>query len=96
MLDEPFYQLVRQQLLAQGLESDPRMPYDAVRVLHVLDPANAAYHASIVNPPMKEYGDTVSEIWQFLLMQPERFVSVDPAIFLNPDVTSTEYVARYA
>jgi hypothetical protein len=96
LLDEPFYQLVRQQLLAYALESDPATPYSTVRVLHVLDPANAAYQASVVNPEMRQYGETVGEIWRSLLSASDRYLSVDPAVFLDPAVTSEAYVARYA
>jgi hypothetical protein len=37
----------------------------------------------------------VSEVWQRLLVRPDRFRSVDPAVFLDPEVTSAEYVSRY-
>ena len=40
MLDEPFYQLMRQQLLAWRLENDRAEGADVVRVLHVLPPDN--------------------------------------------------------
>jgi hypothetical protein len=95
LLDEPFYQLMRQQLLAQALENDPSTLYTAVRVVHVLDPANTAYQASVVNPNMREFGDTVDEIWNFVLTRSDRFTHLDPAVFLDPTVTSEEYVARY-
>lgn len=96
LLDEPFYQLMRQQLLARALESDPATPFSTVRVLHVLDRANEAYQRSIVNKAMKEFGDTVEQIWGFLLTHLDRYRRLEPAIFLNPLVTSDEYVTRYA
>jgi hypothetical protein len=96
MLDEPFYQLMRQQLLAHELERTHAEGAAVVRVLHVLDPANAAYQRSIVEPAMKEFGDTVGEIWSYLLRAKSRFRHVDPRVFLDPAVTSEEYVARYS
>ena len=96
LLDEPFYQLMRQQLLAHALESDPATPYSAVRVLHVLDPGNTAYQASIVNPNLRALGATVDEIWASLVRAPDRFRHIDPGVFLDPLVTSEEYVARYS
>lgn len=96
MLDEPFYQLMRQQLLAHVLESDPATPYSAARVLHVLDPGNAAYQASIVNPNLKALGATVDEIWASLVRVPDRFRHIDPGVFRDPLVTGKEYVARYS
>jgi hypothetical protein len=95
MLDEPFYQLMRQQLLAWRIEAEGELGFDRVRVLHVLSPANDAYQRSIVRPEMKGYGATVDEIWSLLLRRPSSFVHVDPSVFIDPAVTSPDYVARY-
>ena len=94
LLDEPFYQLVRQQLLAHALERAGVA--DRVRVVHVLPPENEAYQQSLARPEPRALGATVSEVWQRLLRRPDRFTSMDPAAFLAPDVTSEEYVLRYA
>ena len=94
LLDEPFYQLVRQQLLAHALERAGVA--DRVRVVHVLPPENEAYQQSLARPEHRALGATVSEVWQRLLRRPDRFTSMDPAAFLAPDVTSEEYVLRYA
>ena len=40
LLDEPFYQFMRQQLLAKRLEDNRVLNAEVVRVLHVLDPEN--------------------------------------------------------
>ncbi len=37
----------------------------------------------------------MGEVWQRLLKGPERFLSVDPALFLDLSITSAEYVSRY-
>jgi hypothetical protein len=95
VLDEPFYQLVRQQLLAHELEKARAHGADLVRVLHVLPPDNEAYQASLVRPEHRALGASVSEVWQRLLVRPDRFISVDPVVFLDPEVTSAEYVSRY-
>lgn len=97
LLDEPFYQLMRQQLLAGELERHHDEGAAVVRVLHVLSPENTAYQNSIVRPEMKEFGDTVDEIWSFLLRPGSRtrFRHVNPEVFLDPAITSAEYVARY-
>lgn len=96
LFDEPFYQLLRQQLLAQELERSRVADADVVRVLHVLDPGNTAYQNSLVSPELRALGSTVDEAWSRLLSQPDRFAHIDPAVFLDPAITSTEYVARYA
>lgn len=95
VLDEPFYQLVRQQLLAHELEKAHAHGADLVRLLHVLPPANDAYQRSLVRPEHRALGATVSQVWQRLLTRPDRFTSIDPALFLDPRITSQEYVARY-
>ncbi|MEX1907155.1 hypothetical protein L6241_02445 [Janibacter sp. Y6] len=96
LFDEPLYQLMRQQLLAYRLEQDRVLEADVVRVLHVLDPANAGYQQSLVRSETKALGDKVDEVWSRLLRNPDRFAHVDPAVFLDPAVTSSEYVDRYS
>ena len=95
LLDEPFYQLTRQQLLAKRLEADRVLGADVVRVLHVHSPENLAYQASLARAEHHALGDTVDEVWAELLRTPDRFVHVNPAAFIDPAVTSTEYVDRY-
>lgn len=96
LLDEPLYQLARQQLLAHELENAGAEGASRVRVLHVLAPENREYQQSLPGAAHRALGDTVSEVWQRLLRRPHRFTSVDPQIFLDPAVTSTEYILRYA
>jgi hypothetical protein len=96
MLDEPFYQLMRQQLLAWRLEQDGAEGAEVVRVLHVLPPQNRAYQESLVRPQHKELGSSVTEVWATLLRTPDRFTHVDPAVFLDESVTSWDYVDRYS
>jgi hypothetical protein len=93
LLDEPIYQLVRQQLLAHELEKAGVA--DRVRVLHVLSPDNAEYQQSLARPEHRALGETVSQVWQQLLRTPDRFTSVDSALFLDPEITSREYALRH-
>lgn len=95
LLDEPFYQLVRQQLLAHALEEGGVA--ERVRVVHVLSPDNLAYQRSLPRPEHRALGQSVSEVWeQQLLRRTDRYTAMDPAVFLDPDLTSREYVLRYA
>lgn len=96
MLDEPFYQLMRQQLLAWLLEQDRAEGADVVRVAHVLPRANVAYQESIVRDQHRELGPTVDEVWAKLLRRSDRFVHIDPSVFLDEAVTSWDYVDRYS
>lgn len=95
LLDEPLYQLMRQQLLAHQLEKRRALEADVVRVVHVCPPANTDYQQSLVRESTRALGSTVDEVWARLLRQPDRFRKLDPAVFLDPDVTSEEYVLRY-
>ncbi|MFW6773178.1 PGN_0703 family putative restriction endonuclease [Nocardioides sp. CPCC 205120] len=95
MLDEPFYQLMRQQLLAHRLETDRAVGADVVRVLHVHPPENLEYQHSLVRAEHRELGEDVDAVWRRILRADDRFIAVDPARFLDPGVTSREYVDRY-
>lgn len=94
LLQEPLYQLMRQQLLAFELEKSGAHGADRVRVVHVSPRMNVAFQAS-VQPAAKELGQTVGEAWQRLLRHHDRFVSFDSAVFCDPLITSAEYVERY-
>ena len=96
LLDEPFYQLMRQQLLAKRLERDRVLDAKVVRVLHVLAPENAGYQDSLARAEHRALGSSVDDVWTQLLRTPDRFLHVDPKVFLDPSVTSDEYVDRYS
>ena len=96
LLDEPFYQLMRQQLLANRLEQAGAHGADVVRVVHVLSPENTGYQDSLVRAEHRAAGNSVDEVWTKLQRTPDRFRHVDPAVFLNPAVTSDDYVDRYS
>lgn len=95
MLDEPFCQLFRQQLLAWQLESDPNNRYERVRIVHVAPRDNSGYQRSLVRNSHDRLGDTVSKVWATLLRRPDRFAALDSTVFVNSNVTSPEYVDRY-
>lgn len=95
LLQEPLYQLVRQQLLAHELEQANAHGADRVRVVHVLPAGNTGYHAPLHGTLAPLLGTTVKDVWQRLLRQPDRFVAMDSAVFLDPDITSLHYVERY-
>lgn len=99
MLHEPFYQLMRQQFAANELEKDCNTDIEGpsvVRVVHILSPENLAYQQSLPLEEHKAAGGTVYEIWQSILREPDRFIPLDPAVFLDPAITSDGYVDRYS
>ena len=67
LLAEPFYQLVRQQLMAWQIERDQAHVADRVTVLHVHSPANLCYQRSIHAESLAKLGETVDEAWAKLL-----------------------------
>jgi hypothetical protein len=95
VLDEPFYQLVRQQLLAHELEKAGAEGASRVRVVHVLPKGNVEYQQSLTLPEHRALGAGASEVWSKLLRSQDRFVHLDPAVFCDPSITSDEYVRRY-
>jgi len=96
LLDEPFYQLMRQQLVAHRLERSRAHGADVARVLHVLAPDNTGYQDSLVRAEHRAVGGSVDQVWTKLLKAPDRFLHVDPVVFLDAGVTSSEYVDRYS
>jgi hypothetical protein len=96
LLDEPFYQLMRQQLLAHRLERSRAHGADVVRVLHVLAPDNTGYQDSLVRTEHRAAGGSVDQVWTRLLRTPDRFVHLDPVVFLDVGITSSEYVDCYS
>ncbi len=95
LLDEPFYQLMRQQLLAHQLETTRAHGAERVRVIHVAPKANTAYQASVHRRTQLALGTTVDDIWHELLRRPDRFISIDSSRFLDEKITSLEYSRRY-
>ncbi len=95
LLDEPLYQLVRQQLLAHELEKAGAHGAERVRVLHVAPAGNTAYQHSLSRPAPLALGQSVSEVWQRLLRHHDRFVSIASSLFSDPAITSGEYHWRY-
>lgn len=92
---EPFYQLMRQQLLASAMESAGELGAEVVRVVHVAPKANLAYQASLLRPSHEAAGASVYDVWRRVVRKQDRFVTVDSEIFCDPRITSAEYADRY-
>lgn len=76
---EPYYQLMRQQLLAWAMEEAGEA--DCVYVVHVSPAGDTAYHAHLLAKP-----------WLDQLVHPSRFVELPSERFLGRD---SAYDARY-
>ena len=93
---EPFYQLMRQQLLAHAMERSAELGADTVKVLHVAPATNAELQLSLTHDSHRAAGSTLYSAWRAMLRRPDRFVTLDSAQLATPAITSEEYVARYA
>jgi hypothetical protein len=93
---EPFYQLMRHQLLAHAMERSRELGADTVRVLHVAPATNSELQLSLTRDSHRAAGATLYAVWHTMLHRPDRFVTLDSARFATASITSEEYVARYA
>ncbi|MEY9583342.1 PGN_0703 family putative restriction endonuclease [Sinorhizobium fredii] len=80
---EPFYQLLRQQMLAFQMEKARENGADIVRVLHLSPAGNSALKA-VTAPKLREYGSDFAAVWQKLLQFPDRFKSLDISSAFEP------------
>jgi len=81
---DPFYQLMRLQLLAQEMELSREMDADAVSVLHICPEANKEFRERITSPKLEQMfpNKGVLEIWKELV--PEgKFMSISVEDLLN-------------
>lgn len=72
---EPFYQLMRQQLLVHEMEKAHELDADRVSVLHIAPAQNADFH-TITSPALQGLGKTATDVWTRLVRPEGRFVSV--------------------
>lgn len=70
---EPFYQLLRQQMLAWHVEHDPNSGIDRARVLHISPSGNSALH-SVTSPRLERFGDDAFAVFSSLLDDPGAFI----------------------
>lgn len=79
-LFEPFYQLVRQQMLAWQIEADPHSGFDTVMVLHLSPRGNRALHhmtapmiAQAIEAADGKQTSDAFEAYEACLEQPDRY-----------------------
>jgi hypothetical protein len=72
---EPFYQLMRQQLLAHEMEKAHELGANIVSVLHIAPARNTDFHR-ITSPELKRLGETATDVWTRLVRIKGRFISV--------------------
>jgi hypothetical protein len=85
---EPFYQFLRQQLLANEMEIAHENGADIVSVLHICPEHNHEF-SRVTSPGLENVGKTAIEVWKGLLIHKDRFQSVSTeTLFGNMDSLS--------
>jgi hypothetical protein len=81
---EPFYQFMRQQLLAHEMEKAGEMGADIVSLLHIA-PAHNRDFRRVTSPALKKIDGTATGVWKKLVKKEGRFKSVSTeSLFDNP------------
>lgn len=73
---EPFYQFMRQQLLAHEMEKANEMDADIVNVLHIV-PAQNIDFLKITSSKLIKLGETVTDVWKRLVQIEGKFISIN-------------------
>ncbi|TET06169.1 MAG: hypothetical protein E3J83_06305 [Candidatus Atribacteria bacterium] len=72
---EPFYQFMRQQLLAREIEKARELENDVVSVLHIAPALNTDFYR-ITSPKLSKLGEKAIDVWKSLVPKGKRFISV--------------------
>lgn len=72
---EPFYQFMRQQLLAHEMEKAHELDAELVTVLHIA-PAHNSNFCRVTSPQLINLGETATSVWRKLVKPGGRFISV--------------------
>lgn len=70
---EPFYQLLRQQMLAWHVEHDAAAGIDRARVLHLSPSDNCELH-QVTSPGLQDFGEDAFEAFTMVLANPGDFI----------------------
>ncbi len=92
---EPFYQMMRQQLLAHEMEKHRELGADVVTVVHICPAKNTDFRR-ITSPNLDPLGKSATSVWKSLLHKPERFVEVHTEdLFQSFDVSAFPALAEW-
>lgn len=70
---EPFYQLLRQQMMAWRMQRAPEGEGGRVRVLHISPAGNRDLH-KVTAPALRRFGDDAFEAFSAVLLRPDDFI----------------------
>jgi hypothetical protein len=90
---EPFYQLMRLQLLAAEIEAAGESGCGRARLVHVAPAENRELMDALPRQSFRSVGASLYEVWRTLTRRPDRFVTMDSGALwrhaegiLDPDV----------
>lgn len=86
---EPFYQLLRQQMLALGMQRAREDGAERVRVLHISPSGNRSLH-KVTSPALRRLGDDAFDVFKQTLVEPDAFVSRTTEQVFGAATTSTD------
>jgi hypothetical protein len=84
---EPFYQLLRQQMLAWRIQHAGEHRCDRVRVLHISPSGNTALHR-VTSPGLQRFGGDAFEVFRSLLARPDDFISRSTEQVFGPAIAA--------
>ncbi|WDN90933.1 hypothetical protein BuS5_03904 [Desulfosarcina sp. BuS5] len=82
---EPFYQLMRQTLLGWMMVNAREYQCDEYLHLHIIPKQNTELRDRVTSPKLS--GKNMSEAWESVLKEPERYLVISPDEFLSPVAT---------
>ena len=85
---EPFYQMIRQQMLAKQMEKAHEQDAERVRVIHISPSMNRDLH-KVTAPALRRFGDDAFTVFRELLVDPSAFVSWSIEDLFGPLVASS-------
>lgn len=86
---EPFYQMLRQQMLAFQMQKSREDGADRVRVLHISPAGNKALR-KVTAPTLQRIGSNAFEVWKSLLVKPEDFMNRSAEGLFNPLIEAAD------
>jgi hypothetical protein len=87
---EPFYQIMRQTLLAWEFINRKEYGVEDWIHLHVIPENNTELKNTITSPLLKYKGDTIETVWKSFLKKPEKYKVIDPRDFIKPLINCQE------
>ena len=76
LFHEPFYQLFRQQLLANEMEKASELGADLVSVLHIAPACNRDFR-KVTSPELRSLGESATDVWKRLVKDQSKFQSME-------------------